>query len=883
MGFLGFFRNLLNKGELKALEEKAQAIENLEPEISKLTDRQLRLKTDEFKKRLAEGETLDDILTEAYAVVREASVRTIGLRPFFVQLMGAIVLHEGRIAEMKTGEGKTLVATLPLYLNALEGKGAHLVTVNDYLAKYQSRWMGRIFTFLGLSVGCLTNDIEGEERAAQYEADITYGTNNEFGFDYLRDNMVAYKERRVQRPLNFAIVDEVDSILIDEARTPLIISGRQSKSSDLYNVADRFASSLLADDVIVDEKEKTIVLTDETGVPKAEKYFRIDNLSDLENMEISHHINQAIRARFLMKRDVDYVVKDGEVLIVDEFTGRLMPGRRYSNGLHQAIEAKEGIAIRDESQTLATITLQNFFRMYAKLSGMTGTAKTEEEEFREIYNMDVVVIPTNEEVIREDMSDLVYGKMEYKMAAIIEEIAARHATGQPILVGTISIEVSEYLSRLLKRKGIPHEVLNAKHHEREAEIIAQAGRYGAVTIATNMAGRGTDIMLGGNVEFVLRKELRKAGFDEEIIGFALSPFDYDDPQVREAKKQMEKIRPSIEAEVHEEAQKVRAVGGLHVLGTERHEARRIDLQLRGRSGRQGDPGSSQFFLSLDDDLLRIFMKEGVANMLHNLGMKEGIPIEHPQLNKVIENAQKRVESAHYGTRRYVLQYDQVMNEQRKFIYAERNRVLENTSLKDHMMTMMKEQIEMATDHYLQGEEPAQERAELFSFLKSLHLPVVQSDEEDKEALASLLVKRAHEFYEKKEAEFGAEIMRELERSILLQVVDRHWMDHIDAMDNLRRGIGLQAIGQIDPVQAYQREGFDMYTQMIESINRETLKYLFGVRISKEPAARRGFEQMATGQMRSGPAEPRKVERKIGRNEPCPCGSGKKYKYCHGRN
>jgi preprotein translocase subunit SecA len=481
------------------------------------------------------------------------------------------------------------------------------------------------------------------------------------------------------------------------------------------------------------------------------------------------------------------------------------------------------------------------------------------------------------------MSDLVYGKMEYKMAAIIEEIAARHATGQPILVGTISIEVSEYLSRLLKRKGIPHEVLNAKHHEREAEIIAQAGRYGAVTIATNMAGRGTDIMLGGNVEFVLRKELRKAGFDEEIIGFALSPFDYDDPQVREAKKQMEKIRPSIEAEVHEEAQKVRAVGGLHVLGTERHEARRIDLQLRGRSGRQGDPGSSQFFLSLDDDLLRIFMKEGVANMLHNLGMKEGIPIEHPQLNKVIENAQKRVESAHYGTRRYVLQYDQVMNEQRKFIYAERNRVLENTSLKDHMMTMMKEQIEMATDHYLQGEEPAQERAELFSFLKSLHLPVVQSDEEDKEALASLLVKRAQDFYEKKEAEFGEEIMRELERSILLQVVDRHWMDHIDAMDNLRRGIGLQAIGQIDPVQAYQREGFDMYTQMIESINRETLKYLFGVRISKEPAARRGFEQMATGQMRSTPAEPRKVERKIGRNEPCPCGSGKKYKYCHGRN
>ncbi len=883
MGFLGFFKDLFNKGELKALEERAQAIEALEPEISKLSDHELRSKTDEFRQRLKNGETLDDILPEAYAVVREASVRTIGLRPFFVQLMGGIVLHEGRIAEMKTGEGKTLVATLPLYLNALEGKGAHLVTVNDYLAKFQSQWMGRIYRFLGLSVGCLTNDIQGPERAAQYEADITYGTNNEFGFDYLRDNMVEYKERRVQRPLNFAIVDEVDSILVDEARTPLIISGRLSKSSDLYVVANQFALSLSPDDVVVDEKEKTIVLTDETGVPKAEKYFKIENLSDLENMETSHHINQAIRARFLMKRDVDYVEKDGEIVIVDEFTGRLMPGRRYSNGLHQAIEAKEGITIRDESQTLATITLQNFFRMYEKLAGMTGTAKTEEEEFREIYNMDVVVIPTNEEVIRNDMSDLVYGKMEYKIAAIIDEIVARHATGQPILVGTISIEVSEYLSRFLKRKGVPHEVLNAKQHEREAEIIAQAGRYGAVTIATNMAGRGTDIMLGGNVEFSLRKELRKAGYEDEIIGLALSPFDYEDPDVREAKAQIEKIRGPIEAEIQEEADKVRAVGGLHVLGTERHEARRIDLQLRGRSGRQGDPGSSQFFLSLDDDLLRIFMNESMANILHNLGMKEGVPIEHAQLNKVIENAQKRVESAHYGTRRYVLQYDQVMNEQRKFIYAERNRVLENTSLKDHMLSMTQEQIELAVDHYLQGEEPAQEREELFAFLKSLNLPIVQTEEEDKEVLASLLVERAHDFYEKKEAEFGIDMMRELERNILLHIVDRHWMDHIDAMDNLRRGIGLQAIGQIDPVQAYQREGFDMYTQMIESINQETIKYIYGVRLTKEPVARRGFEQMATGQFTSGPTEPRRVEKKVGRNEPCPCGSGKKYKFCHGRN
>lgn len=883
MGFLGFFKDLFNKGELKALEERAQAIEELEPTISQLSDHELQAKTDEFRRRLADGETLDDLLPEAFAVVREASVRTIGLRPFLVQLMGGIVLHEGRIAEMKTGEGKTLVAALPLYLNALEGKGAHLVTVNDYLAKFQSQWMGRIYKFLGLSVGCLTNDIQGPDRAAQYEADITYGTNNEFGFDYLRDNMVEYKEKRVQRPLHYAIVDEVDSILIDEARTPLIISGRQSKSSDLYTVADRFAASLSTQDVLLDEKEKTIVLTDETGVPKAEKYFQIDNLSDLENMEISHHINQAIRARFLMKRDVDYVEKDGEIVIVDEFTGRLMPGRRYSNGLHQAIEAKEGIAIRDESQTLATITLQNFFRMYDKLSGMTGTAKTEEEEFREIYNMDVVVIPTNEEVIRQDLSDLVYGKMEYKISAIIDEIVARHATGQPILVGTISIEVSEYLSRLLKKRGVPHEVLNAKHHEREAEIISQAGRLGAVTIATNMAGRGTDIMLGGNVEFALRKELRKAGFEEEIIGLALSPFDYDDPDVREAKEQIEKIRAPIEKEIHDEAEKVRSAGGLHVLGTERHEARRIDLQLRGRSGRQGDPGSSQFFLSLDDDLLRIFMNENMANMLHNLGMKEGVPIEHAQLNKVIENAQKRVESAHYGTRRYVLQYDHVMNEQRKFIYAERNRVLENTSLKDHMLSMMQEQIETAVDHFLQGEDSVQERTELFAFLKSLNLPIVQSEEEEKSVLAELLVERAHEFYEKKEAEFGVDVMRELERNILLHIVDRHWMDHIDAMDNLRRGIGLQAIGQIDPVQAYQREGFDMYTQMIESINQETIKVLFGVRLSKEPAVRRGFEQMATGQSTSRPSEPRRVEKKVGRNEPCPCGSGKKYKYCHGRN
>ena len=889
MGILNFFRDRINRGELRKLEDIADQIDALEPSVQALSDAQLRGKTDEFKRRLAEGETLDDLLPEAYAVVREAAVRTIGQRPYRVQLIGGIVLHQGRITEMKTGEGKTLVATMPLYLNALTGKGAHLVTVNDYLADMQGRWMGKIYQFLGLSVGILTNAVKGPERHEQYLADITYGTNNEFGFDYLRDNMVTYKENRVQRPLHYAIVDEVDSILIDEARTPLIISGRGTQTVDYYTSANRFAHSLSDDDVIIDEKQKTIVLTDETGIPAAEKFFGIDNLADSENMEISHRINQAIRARWLMKRDIDYVVRDNEVLIVDEFTGRLMEGRRYSNGLHQAIEAKEGIEIKNETQTLATITLQNFFRMYEKLGGMTGTAKTEEEEFREIYNMDVVEIPTNMPIIRQDLPDVVYSKMEFKFNAIVEEIIQRHATGQPILVGTISIEVSELLSQLLRRRGIKHEVLNAKHHAKEAEIVAQAGRFGAVTIATNMAGRGTDIMLGGNVEFLIKKELRKLGYEEDVIDKAWSPLDYDEPEVLEAKTKIEQIRGPIEAEVAEEADRVRAVGGLHVLGTERHEARRIDLQLRGRSGRQGDPGSSQFYLSLQDDLLRIFMKEGIAEQMMRFGMDENVPLKHNILTRQIESAQKKVEGNHYGTRRYVLQYDQVMNEQRKFIYRERNRVLENDNLREHILNMTDSLIEGAVEQYTVDSRYMEDWDidGLTRYLQGLFLqgqPLELSEDIAKDELIEQLKAIAHRHYDEKEAELGSEQMRELERFVLLHSVDNHWIEHIDAMDQLKQGIGLRAIGQIDPVRAYQTEGFDMYEEMVHSITEETVRYMYNARIQKEPIKRTAVAEITD---EAGPGEPQRqsvrTEAKIGRNDPCPCGSGKKYKHCHGRN
>lgn len=889
MGIFDVFKKKLGQGELDRLRKEAGLVEDLARKLEELDDPALQEKTKEFRERLAGGESLDELLPEAYAVVYEASRRTLGMTPYTEQIMGAIVLHEGRIAEMKTGEGKTLVATMPLYLNALEGRGAHLVTVNDYLASYQSQWMGRLFNFLGLSVGCLTNEIKGQARHEQYGADITYGTNNEFGFDYLRDNMAIYQESVYQRPLNFAIVDEVDSILIDEARTPLIISGQGSKSTGLYARAYDFSRTLNKDDVEIDEKANTIMLTEEGGMVKAESFFAVDNLSDMDNMEIYHHINQAIRARFLMKKDVDYVVKDGEIVIVDEFTGRLMPGRRYSSGLHQAIEAKEGIEIRKESQTLATITLQNFFRMYSKLSGMTGTAKTEEEEFREIYGMDVVEIPTHRPVIREDLGDIIYGHSKDKFSAIIKEIEERHRGGQPILVGTVSIETSEFLSRQLKKIGIEHEVLNAKQHLREAEIIAQAGRFGAVTIATNMAGRGTDIMLGGNLEFMLRKELRKRGFEDDVIGQALSPFDYDSDEVREAEALIEKISGPIEEEIEEDARRVREAGGLHVLGTERHEARRIDFQLRGRSGRQGDPGSSQFYLSLDDDLLRIFMSEGVIDRMRSLGFDEDMPIQHRMLTKSIESAQKKVESNNYGIRRYVLQYDQVMNEQRKHIYANRNAVLKGENQRGALMDMAQGYIEGYIDSNRELSPMVRDwdLKSLESQLKNVFFDDVSfmaklDPDAGPQELDKFLMDEIEEAYKKREALYGEESLRKIERAVILSVVDQHWIDHIDAMDSLKQGIGLRAIGQVDPVQAYQMEGFSMYEEMVDDIREETLRILFKASF-KEDSAKRRDVAVITGESSSEKKAPQRRVKKVGRNDPCPCGSGKKFKHCCGRN
>lgn len=889
MGIINFVKKRMGQGEINRLSKITDEIVEIGKSLKGLSDEELQGKTQQFKKRLADGEELDDILNEAYAVVCEASTRVLGMSPYPEQIMGAIVLHEGRIAEMKTGEGKTLVATMPLYLNALEGKGAHLVTVNDYLASYQSQWMGRLYNYLGLSVGCLTNELKGEERREQYAADITYGTNNEFGFDYLRDNMAIYSSSVYQRELNYAIVDEVDSILIDEARTPLIISGQGAKSTDLYAKANGFAMTLNKGDVDIDEKANTIMLTEETGMDKAEKYFGVDNLSDMDNMETFHHINQAIRARFLMKKDVDYVVKDGEIVIVDDFTGRLMPGRRYSSGLHQAIEAKEGIEIRKESQTLATITLQNFFRMYAKLAGMTGTAKTEEEEFREIYGMDVLEVPTHMPVIRKDLGDVVYGFAEHKYKAIIEEIARRHATGQPLLVGTVSIETSEFLSRELKKIGIKHEVLNAKHHHREAEIIAQAGRFGSVTIATNMAGRGTDILLGGNLEFMLRIHLRKEGFDDEVIGKALSPFEYKDDEVRRAQEAIEKVKDLFEAEIIEDARKVREAGGLHVLGTERHEARRIDLQLRGRSGRQGDPGSSQFYLSLDDDLFRIFMGESYIEMLRSTGMDEDIPIQHKLLTKGIESSQKKVEGNNYGIRRYVLQYDQVMNEQRKHIYANRNAVLRGEDQRASLMDMAEGYI----GAYIDGNRDLSPNVKDWD-LKSLESQLKNVFFEDTSFLANLasdagpdelhdfLMDKVEKAYKKREAQYGEELLRKIERSVILNVVDQHWIEHIDAMDSLKQGIGLRAIGQVDPVQAYQMEGFDMYEEMIDAIREETLRILFKASFREDSSERKGVAKV-TGESSAAKAVTQRRVKKVGRNDPCPCGSGKKYKHCCGRN
>ncbi len=895
--------------ELKKIYPLVDKIESLDDEMQKLTDKELQNKTLEFKHRLEAGETLDDILPEAFAVVREASYRVLGMKHFRVQLLGGIILHQGRISEMKTGEGKTLVATLAAYLNALTGKGVHIVTVNDYLAKRDKEWMGKVYQFLGLSVGCIVHGITNEERKEAYNCDITYGTNNEFGFDYLRDNMVIFKEEMVQRPLYYAIVDEVDSILVDEARTPLIISGAGDKSTKLYEMADSFVRTLtsrLVDpneekmdpfnreikeetvDYLIDEKAKSCSIT-EKGTAKAEDFFGIENLSDMENMEIAHHINQALKARSIMKRDIDYVVKDGEVIIVDEFTGRLMYGRRYSDGLHQAIEAKEKTNVRSESKTLATITFQNYFRMYEKLSGMTGTAKTEESEFREIYGMDVIEIPTNKPVIREDYPDVVYRNEEAKFRAVVKEIKEKHSTGQPILVGTISIEKSEILSKMLKKEGVPHEVLNAKHHEREAEIVSQAGRFGVVTIATNMAGRGTDIVLGGNPESLAKQEMKKKGIKEEVLALVDSFYDTNDEEVLEARRIYKELHDEYKKETDENNNKVIDVGGLHIIGTERHESRRIDNQLRGRSGRQGDPGSSRFYISLEDDLMRLFGGERIMNLIDNLKMPEDEPLEHNILTRTIENAQKKVEGNNFGIRKHVLKYDDVMNKQREVIYGERKKVLEGENLRDHIQGMVRnivaDNVEVFTRQSKYPEEWDLEGLEnyvmeLFGTSKKF-LSFTDMESLTKEVLIDKIMEKAEERYKDKENDFGEERFREIERVVLLQVVDSKWMDHIDAMDQLRQGIGLRAYGQEDPVRAYQNEGFDMFNEMTQSIAEETVKFIYGVQNPDKVQRKRVAEPIITNADTISKTIVNK-EKKVGRNDPCPCGSGKKYKKCCGK-
>ena len=910
----GLFEKLFgsySSKELKKLDPIVNKIEELEEPISKLTDQELKDKTNIFKNRLENGETLDDILPEAFAVVREVSWRVLGMKHFKVQLYGGIILHQGRIAEMKTGEGKTLVATLPAYLNALTGKGVHIVTVNDYLASRDKQWMGKVFEFLGLTVGCIVHGITNEERVNAYRCDITYGTNNEFGFDYLRDNMVIYKEEMVQRKLYYAIVDEVDSILVDEARTPLIISGKGDKSTELYAMANNFVQTLkgrIMDpnedkssdpfnremkeetvDFIVDEKGKSASLT-EKGTLKAEKFFGVENLSDMANLEIAHHVNQALKANNTMKRDKEYVVKDGEVIIVDEFTGRLMYGRRYSDGLHQAIEAKEKLNVRSESKTLATITFQNYFRMYEKLSGMTGTAKTEEDEFREIYNMDVVEIPTNEPIAREDLPDSIYMNQDIKFDAVVREIKERHSTGQPVLVGTITIETSEMLSRYLKKEGIEHEVLNAKYHEREAEIVAQAGRYNSVTIATNMAGRGTDIVLGGNPDFLAKLEMKKKGFTDETLSLVDSFYDVDDPEVLEAREVYSDLVEKYKAETDIESKKVIDVGGLHIIGTERHESRRIDNQLRGRAGRQGDPGSTRFYISLEDDLMRLFAGDRFRGVIDKMNMPEDEPLEHSLLTKTIEGAQKKVEGNNFGIRKHVLKYDDVMNQQREVIYGERRKVLEGENLRSHIMEMSKnliaENIEVYTRQAKYPEEWDIEGLENYA-IKLFGIPkgtITKLDRESltKEILEETILDKAEQLYKLREAEFGEDKFREVERVILLQVVDSKWMDHIDAMDQFRQGIGLRAMGQEDPIRAYQMEGFDMFDEMTHSISEDTVTYLFHVQNPDRLERKRVAEPLSTSS-----DEPRKPivnkEKKIGRNDPCPCGSGKKYKRCHGAN
>lgn len=909
---MGLIKSLFgdySKREIKRIQPLCDKVLGLEETYRAMSEEELRAQTDKLRDRLQMGESTDDILPDAFAVCREACDRVLGMRPFPVQILGGIILHQGRIAEMKTGEGKTLVATLPAYLNALSGEGVHIVTVNDYLARRDSEWMGKVYRYMGLSVGLIVHDLDNNARREAYAADITYGTNNELGFDYLRDNMVIYKENKVQRPHHFAIVDEVDSILIDEARTPLIISGQGDKSTDLYQQADHFAKTLkitkvkemdakeeqdtVEGDYIVDEKARTATLT-QSGVKKAEQAFGVENLMDPDNVTLLHHINQAIKARGVMTRDVDYVVKDGQVIIVDEFTGRLMFGRRYNEGLHQAIEAKEGVKVERESKTLATITFQNYFRLYRKLSGMTGTAKTEETEFQQIYKLDVVEIPTNKPMIRNDLSDVIYKTEKGKFSAVIDQIVECHERQQPVLVGTISIEKSEHLSRLLKQRGVPHVVLNAKHHDREAEIVAQAGKIGAVTIATNMAGRGTDIKLGGNAEYLAKAEMRRLGFSEELIVESTGFGETDDEEILGARRTFQELEAKYKEEIRPEEAAVKEAGGLFILGTERHESRRIDNQLRGRAGRQGDPGASRFYLSLEDDLMRLFGGERINHLMEMLGIDEDTPIENKMLTNSIESAQRKVEERNFGIRRDVLQYDDVMNRQRELIYGQRDKVLDGENIRESVVGMIRESIGATVAQYTAGDDHEEWNldglreyyAGWLTTEDDFRYDAQQMEDLGREELTEQLIDKAMKIYEEKETNYGP-LMRELERVVLLKTVDRYWMDHIDNMEELRKGIHLRAYGQKDPVVLYRMEGFDMFDQMIASIREDTARLMLTVQIRQKEEPKREQVAKPTATSADGTDRPRTVRKtaaqKVGRNDPCPCGSGKKYKKCCGRD
>ena len=916
---MGLFKTYSEK-EVKRVRPIVEKINSLEPAMKELSDSELVAKTPYFKEQLKNGKTLDDILPEAFAVVREASRRVLGMRHFDVQLIGGIILHQGRIAEMKTGEGKTLVATLPVYLNALTGEGVHVITVNDYLAKRDSEWMGNLYRFLGLSVGLVIAGMNPKQKQEAYACDVTYGTNNEFGFDYLRDNMVIYKNQLVQRKLKYAIVDEIDSILIDEARTPLIISGRGAQSSNLYQKADHFVKKLQAKviieeddkdyeqeednekyDYIVDLKAKSATLTQQ-GIKKAEQEFGLENFNDLENSELVHDVNQALHANGIMKKDKDYIVKDGQVLIVDEFTGRIMYGRRYNDGLHQAIEAKEHVKINDESKTLATITFQNYFRMYEKLSGMTGTAMTEEAEFQEIYKLDVVEIPTNKPMIRKDNSDIIYKNEDAKFRAVIADIKKAHEKGQPVLIGTVSIDKSEKLSKLLDKEGIPHEVLNAKYHEKEAQIIAQAGKFGAVTIATNMAGRGTDIMLGGNSEYLAKQEMRKLKYTDEEIEDAAAHNETDDKAILAAREKFNELEKKFDNEIKEEKEKVIEAGGLKIIGTQRHESRRIDNQLRGRSGRQGDPGESRFYIGLDDDLMKIFGGDIVTKVYNTLGADEDMPIESRLISKAVENAQKKVEGRNFSIRKNVLQYDDVMNVQRTVIYEQRREVLDGKDLKESILKMMDSVVELIVDsHIVDGEEVNKESIaqDIETNLGISDVAALKTEKFDRNALVDELIAKVHEIYASKETEFGEENLRELERVVMLKIVDQKWMDHIDNMDELKKGIGLRGYGQQDPVVQYRLEGTEMFDDMIEDIRMDVVKILLNIRKKEGPIERTETTKVTGASLedtainlvdgniseKEGGMNKTVVNEgpKVGRNDPCPCGSGKKYKNCCGKN